>query len=977
MVKNRIYQTIFISVLMLICCGQIVAQSHAGYVSATFVKHHTQQPLSSVASNLLRINNASLEEMEFELDLHYPSGWRRLGQRINTITIPAKDSVFIPVRFVIPADAYSDKAYQVGVDIYSNGFNIAKDRWYIELEKIIDWRIQLETQKFVFRNENDTASVKLYAFNAGNAKENIHVNFKAINNYLKVIDGHGNELTHSQFVLGVGIDTAIQYTVVYSKEFKGESEYDLIDKEANIEKSSLRITAYDDNPKTSSRWNGSVTFEKVPNKYKYSLSSSNNLPLTLDFNSYNLLDDNTFLSLTAYGQKNVKEASYLNYHYQTNFISNYVDWNTFAGQYHYLGYFSPTWRGELGNVMLGNGGINLSGVGIKGGYKFNQHFVSAGFVNMPKLSNNYLGSGGAAEYEFRSLDGRLKAEAYVQYKNETFLDRQIFAFVPFVSYRTKDRHYFKLQLGYSQENREISKMGITALQGYSYKFNYSGMINKLRVNFMNRWSNPNYAGGKGMLNVSANFNYNLDANKGLSLRVNHTALKPDVYSIDTLFYSGVRSKIDRVELRYKESRGDVTYMLKPTFEYTNYLGLENTYYGIGSDVYFRTPDLWTYNLSGLAGVNVLKNTIVSDPYFTAMFRGSMRYSNLYSASIRYLYGPYYYSQRQEFSVTGKNMQSVFFNLNLNYWFANNRARIRNGAYANYITTNDRLSMHYRPEVFYYLGKGFRISAYGQVSVLNSTTDSENVIDDLEYYNITKNSYKDFEAGIGLKKSFGVPVSLKKYYDATFKAFKDDNANGKKEREEDGVKNILVELLLISYMDAKGNLIESLEPVQYEVLTNKAGDANFENLPRGTYQMSVIPLNGMARFYSGTSQDIVLNTDKFIPVPFANSASISGTLRLERSHMTHLSKPVRLGSIKIIATGENGVTYSTLTDSQGGFRIDVPAGKYTISLNEDILGRNLLLKENDIVVNLNDVTDNSFVTFYLIEKERKLNIKRFD
>lgn len=996
--RNSFSKFCLIFILVSINHCLLKAQVQSGHISAGFVEHHSVLPLNVVASNILRIRNTTNTAQTLSIKLVAPPGWRKLGIKYSDIVVESQDSIFLPVRFLLNQNAKSNQAYPISVEVYSKDFIIGNDSWFVEIEKITDWNIDLQTSKFVFKNNNDTAHVKLYAFNAGNSEELIHLDLKKISNELKIIDGRGQSIDKMDFVLGTGIDTVISIAVIYEDEFIGESEYHLQDKAPNTKRVSMRITAHDDNPKISSRfWNGSVSFEKVPNIYEYTLNSTENLPMTLEMNSYNVLEDKTFLSAIAYGQKRFEDYSYLTYQYQTNFVSNLLDWNTFLGQYHYLGYFSPIWSAEIGNVMLGRSGISVNGVGAKGGYQYKRHYVGAGILTMPKLIDNYLGYGGAFEYGYTSIDKRLKADAYFLFKNQTYIERQVKAFIPSISYATRDNHYFKLELGYSKVDEEVRKMGISSLDGYGYRFNYSGRINKISLNLSNRWSNPDYAGGKGILNFSAIVGYTLSKTERLMATVSHSAMKPNIYTKDTLIFSGLRSRTDRIELRYTKVAGKTSFFVKPILEHTFYNGLENTFYGTSLDVFSGSFKHFQHNFSIFSGYNVLTGTIpsysfsendfifedvsVNTPYFTSVIKYGIRYNDVLNLNFRYNYGPLYYYQKHVFAQTGENIQSFYLNGNYSIWFAHNKAMFRNGVNISYITTSVQSAIHYRPELLYYLTKGFRLSIYSQMSYNRSINNFSNIVEnELSQQDLFSNKetiYNNIEVGFGLKKDFGLPVSLRKYFDVCISAFKDDDGNGHKSNAEDGVENILVQLELQSYLDRRGETTDVVEPVMYEVLSNNKGAALLSNIPMGNYLMTVIPLSGIDRIYSGSSREIVLHKDMLLEIPFASSASVSGVLTVERSNISRFTKPVRLGNIKVTAVSENGSSYSSLTDSQGAYRIDLPAGSYRLSINEKVLGRNLVLKENNIGVNLQESNRRSFVTFYLIERERKMNIKRFE
>jgi hypothetical protein len=77
------------------------------------------------------------------------------------------------------------------------------------------------------------------------------------------------------------------------------------------------------------------------------------------------------------------------------------------------------------------------------------------------------------------------------------------------------------------------------------------------------------------------------------------------------------------------------------------------------------------------------------------------------------------------------------------------------------------------------------------------------------------------------------------------------------------------------------------------------------------------------------------------------------------------------------TDQEGNTYSSLSDQNGEFNLYVPFGLYTLKVNEQAIDDQFQFAQSSYTLNVNNVSVNYQVTFYLIEKARKLNIKKFD
>ena len=55
---------------------------------------------------------------------------------------------------------------------------------------------------------------------------------------------------------------------------------------------------------------------------------------------------------------------------------------------------------------------------------------------------------------------------------------------------------------------------------------------------------------------------------------------------------------------------------------------------------------------------------------------------------------------------------------------------------------------------------------------------------------------------------------------------------------------------------------------------------------------------------------------------------------------------------------------------------VPYGEYTISMDNAVVGNKFKILNNNIKLDLNEGSESVFVTFYLVEKRKKITIKKF-
>ena len=69
-------------------------------------------------------------------------------------------------------------------------------------------------------------------------------------------------------------------------------------------------------------------------------------------------------------------------------------------------------------------------------------------------------------------------------------------------------------------------------------------------------------------------------------------------------------------------------------------------------------------------------------------------------------------------------------------------------------------------------------------------------------------------------------------------------------------------------------------------------------------------------------------------------------------------------------------YNTLTNSLGHFEFYLPFGTYTITMDEGILNERFRVTSNNLPIKLRNKQDGVYVSFYIIEKRRKVIFKDF-
>ena len=243
----------------------------------------------------------------------------------------------------------------------------------------------------------------------------------------------------------------------------------------------------------------------------------------------------------------------------------------------------------------------------------------------------------------------------------------------------------------------------------------------------------------------------------------------------------------------------------------------------------------------------------------------------------------------------------------------------------------------------------------------TTSDFSSVFDPLDnqggdqFNGINQRTSSSFNLNFSLKKDFGIPIPFVDKTAATgnFVAFLDLNGNGIKENDETTLENVVIKV------------------GKKEVLTNVNGEAVIKNLLKNEYDFDAFSLENLNGWFPNVTQTILVENDEIIYVPFVRGIKVYGDVVLDRQKIAVTdSGPTDLTRIKISATKGEKV-YSSLTNNAGRFEFYLPFGDYIITMDEAILNDKLRVTRNNIPLKLKNSQDGVYVSFYIIEKRRKV------
>lgn len=952
-------------ILIIICSVNLWAQQG---ISMHFIESNTKETANGIARNTIKIVNNTVNTYPFLLQFNVPNKWKVLGNLERTFMLSPYDSLFIPV-YMMPIQLIQGGEYAVlGAQLFSDGFLVNSHNWVLSVEKFTNWHIQAESNQIYFLHNSDTAHIRFNVINLGNADEDINLSLTPFRNKLTLYNQSYTLFEPETFTLKSGKDTVLNYNAVIRREFEGEATYNTLTRKNNKEIYSISAVAENGGEERLNSVNKeNITLSKVNANYRENRFSSASLPMVVQLDAYNILEESTYLSFQAYGNKTINEVNELSYFYQTNFNSNVINSEAFLGDYFYVGYIAPSYYGELGNLVLNHEGASVSGKGIRGGYTLGNHQFGGGVVASPTLFDIEKW-GASSYYKFNYNPYDLRSAVYAFYEENAYNRQRNITILPEGQWRINKNHLVRVLLGYNARTYLYNDPAKFTRNGFGTRLSYAGRFNRYSISLSGRYGSPTYEPSPGISQISAIGGYY--HNNGLQSRLimSNFSSRPEIYDVyGTLVQEGLRSRSSQIEYKISAQEKMSTISGSAYARERFYNNLQMLHEGLSVSYYKRFQDKSRISASINTDVNQFPDKAGFGSFFTTRIKTSYRIKNNILLNFRYHYGPFYYYEFSDYALTRENPQTIFLNGYYDLWMAKNRLLARFSGNYNYRLNREQHIFNSRPELFWYTQTGFRFSMYSNISYFSR---QQQVFGQPE--NFYTSSSGNVELGFGVRKELGIPVSKKRFYDVTIHAFYDANGNGMMDKNEKGLTNVLVSL--VSKLDVDAYQQQN----DYKVLTGNNGMATLDNIKGGDYTIVVNKLTKGDGFYNNSTSSIELVRDEDIYLPFSSGGKIMGTLQIQKARYSRFEeKDIELGNIRIVVKDINGNEYSTLTDSKGFFKIEIPGGKFRIYVNNAAFGAGFSVQNNNVEVEINDKSSSVFVNFLVTETERKMNIKRFD
>ena len=938
-------------------------------VKTKFNKPQIEISKSGLVSNVLNIINTSKDNLNFTLDVLLPNDWSSIIDADKIYNVSVNDTIIIPI-LLIPSKVKTGSS-EIIINTFLldlEGQQIGDNSFILRTKKKVKWDLGVKTaNKFYFKNEEFNKKFEYSIVNKGNYKQDIAVHHQIPKKDLYLTDTAnvdqritkdnsitldvGEEADFSYYASAIQLNernkrkvSNTTYTPYENKYFK---KYDLVIN--STEDRSSNETLYKKTAK--------VSFVKLPNEIEMQSYGYPSLPLTIDMYIQNILSENPFMSLNLRGIKNINDNASLIYNTTINFSQSYYNPTNRQEIPWYVGYFDDRKSIEVGQVFSNIIGIISSGNGIKVNHRLNDHNSFTGFYiqsknDVSKATNASYGLTHNFYTNFFSLTSQIG-------RNDNKINGTT---TDIISFRPRLR-LFKTNIFdfFVSKSLTTDKITQTKKEGFLYSAGFSSTIaKKIKFNVHGRYTDPNFGTSNiERINLSHRTSYQVNSKWNAFLNNNYQKTITPIRNNNTNFYKQ-QLLFNRFAISRRVKFGSIQNGIY--YDIRDFLNRQIHTRGLSYNVstYSAKRNLQTsYILRAGYTKEILE--IPTDNHFSFDFTSLVRY-RIWNFTLKYNYGDLTSNNTQV--IGGKLVTPQLFRVSAQnqYTFKNRRFILETNTSYTYRNIAKNNSFGINPELFYFSKTNWRFSL--QMSYFYNSTDYSDIIDieDANRFSPnrnTKSQSSNLTIGMSIRKEIGIPIPFakKKTSNVKFIAFKDTNGNGVKDRSEQPINNVVINF------------------GKREVITSFTGGAQINNAAHGKYAFEVLPLEDLQGWFPNIQDSITIGRSERQYIPFVRGVKLYGDVIIDRQKIAVTDdKPMDLSRIKITASKDKN--YSTLTDENGHFEFYLPNGEYILNMDESILSSSLRLSRNNIPVVLKNLQDGYYISFYILEKRRKVIIRDF-
>ena len=945
-----------------------------GQVSTKFSKPTEELKKGQIISNVLKVINHADIPLNFSVDAIFPGGWKRIGSKNRIHIAKPKDTVFVPI-IILPTKLVNGNT-EIIVNTFiidEDGQQIGNNFFTLTTTKKVAWSIDIKNNtNFYFKNDENTKDFNFSINNNGNYNQDIFVSYTIPRKDLILTDTLLKPLIepNKTFTLLPGEQKEIKLKII-TKSINERNENRIsinnflpLTNTQRITRTLIVNTSEPKIRKTDLQRKTKINFIKLPNEIEANSFGYPNLPLIVDLTAQNILDNRSFLSLNLQGFKQLNSEASLVYFTQLNYSNSFFTNNVFKNAPWYVGYFDDKKSIEIGQVNGDLIGASSSGKGIKLGYQFNEKHSAGGFyVNSNGFfssENSIVSYGGWYKFKYNESI-RLRASAGRSSNNFTERVNNSIILQPSVNFLNS--HSISFISGFNNLQFKVNDIS-QSTNGYLIGTNYSSTAfkKKLRSNINVRYNDKYFSNGSSeRINISQRFNYQLSKD-WIAIATNNYQ-KSNIFNrnTDTFLYTQ-ENFFSNVSFSKKTLKG--SYQPGAFFEYRNFPNNSFILRGLNFrySLYNFEKNLLT-SIFTRAGYAKPKNIIDSEEYFSLEMSGLFRYQT-WSLTGRYNLGTFSSISSQQNQNNFSTPQSLRLSIQNQYLFPSKQFVLESNLIYSYNNIFKNHSLGIFPQLFYFSNSGWRFGLSANYmftsSDFSSVYDTTDIGQNQNQASIGPTVNSNLNLNFSLRKEFGVPIPFtnKTAASAKFVSFLDINGNNIKDKDEVSIQNVVVKLN------------------KHEVITNFDGEASIKNVQQGKYKLEILPLEELNGWFSNTKDSIFINEDGINYIPFVRGIKVYGDIIIDRQKIAVTDdKKLDLSRIKISAIKGDKI-YNTLTNKNGRFEFYLPFGSYTVTMDEIILSDRFRVTRNNLPIKLRNEQDGVYVSFYIIEKRRKVIFKDF-
>lgn len=940
-----------------------------GNILSKFVRNEIDLKEGQIVSNVLKVINIGRQPVTFTTDLLIPGSWTRIDDVNKKYVAIQNDTIIVPI-IISPT-----KLANGNTEIIINSFivdtdqrQLANNYFSLKTKKKVAWDIELtDSQSIYLKNGENDKRFKFQIHNSGNFKQDLFVNYSIPKKDLFLSDTLGKVINQPNITFSLEarekklFDYIITFKDMNQRNFRRIS-YNTYNPNKVEDKKTHSLVINSREPRSnkySLQKRTKVDFIKLPNEIKANPYGYPYLPLTVIMSAQNILSERSFLSLNLRGFKQLSPTANLIYSTDLSYSNSYYTKNILSDAPWYVGYFDDKKTIEIGQISGNITGVSASGYGIKGSYRFNDtHEVGAFYVNSNGFvaSNSSVSFGAWHNFNY-SEDIRVKTQLGRNVNSISNRSINVLSIQP--SIRINNNHNISILSSLTNKKMAFEPVFFNPnglLIGLSYS---SSFLNKrLKYNFNTRFNDKNFSFGNfsrlylnqrttyiinnkwsaflsNNYQQSANFNVNT-GNENYSQKSFYNNLVFNTSNDTGNYQAGIFYE-------YRNFPNSIIHNRGLTFRFSNYNFEKQFINSMYLKAGYTKPEL---------------NNIDNKDYFNFELSTLTRYRT-WNFNAKYNLGAFSSLTSQQALNDFITPQSIRISAQNQYLFPNKKLVVESNVIYSYNNVFSNHTLGVYPTIYFFNNSGWRFGM--STNYTFTTRDFSSVYDPLDnqagdQFNVANQvSSSNFNLNFNLKKDFGIPIPFvdRTAANAKFVAFLDVNGNGIRDNDETTLQNVVVKI------------------AKKEVLTDIKGEAIMLNLLKDEYDFDAFSLEKLNGWFPNINQTVIIQNDDVVYVPFVRGVKVYGDVVLDRQKIAVAEEtPLDLSRIKISATvGEK--VYGALTNSQGRFEFYLPFGDYIITMDEAILNNRLQITRNNIPLKLKSTQDGVYVSFYIIEKRRKV------